>query len=65
MTAAILGWLSAIGTTLGLVLFATSCLKAANNLTDGRGEGGKRLSIKRAIVYDAVSGRSVEVSVGD
>lgn len=42
MTAAILGWLSAIGTTLGLVLFTTSCLKAANNLTVGRGEGGKR-----------------------
>ena len=42
MTAAILGWLSAIGTALGLVLFATRCLKAANNLTDGRGEGGER-----------------------
>lgn len=41
MTAAILGWLSAIGTAL-LVFFATSCLKAADNLTDGRGEGGKR-----------------------
>ena len=42
MTAAILGWLSAIGTALSLVLFATSCLKAANNLTGGRGEGGER-----------------------
>lgn len=42
MTAAIIGWLSAIGTTLGLVLFIASCLKAANNLTGGRGEGGKR-----------------------
>ena len=36
MTAAIIGWLSSIGTTLGLVLFATSCLKAANNLTGER-----------------------------
>lgn len=36
MTAAIIGWLSAIGTTLGLVLFATSCLEAANNLTGER-----------------------------
>lgn len=36
MTAAIIGWLSAIGATLGLVLFATSCLKAANNLTGER-----------------------------
>lgn len=42
MTAAVLGWLSAIGATLGLVLFITSCLKAANNLTDGRGKGGER-----------------------
>lgn len=42
MTAAILGWLSAIGTTLGLVLFITSCLKAANSLTGRRGEGDER-----------------------
>ena len=42
MTAAIIGWLSAIGTTLGLVLFAASCLKAANNLIDGNGKGGDR-----------------------
>lgn len=42
MTAAILGWLSAIGATLGLVLFITSCLKAADNLTDGRSEGDER-----------------------
>lgn len=41
MTAAIIGWLSAIGTTLGLVLFATSCLKAANNLI-GNNKGGDR-----------------------
>ena len=42
MTAAILGWLSAIGTTLGLVLFITSCLKAANNLIGGHDKGGER-----------------------
>ena len=42
MTAAIIGWLSAIGATLGLVLFATSCLKAANNLVNGNGKGGER-----------------------
>ena len=36
MTATIIGWLSAIGATLGLVLFTTSCLKAANNLTGER-----------------------------
>lgn len=42
MTAAILGWLPAIGTTLGLVLFATSCLKAANNLTGSNNKGGDR-----------------------
>ena len=42
MTAAILGWLSAIGTTLGLVLFAASCLKAANNLIDSNNKGSDR-----------------------
>lgn len=42
MTAAILGWLSAIGTALGLVLFTTSCLKAANNLIDSNNKGGDR-----------------------
>ena len=42
MTAAIIGWLSAIGATLGLVLFATSCLKAANNLIGGHDKGGDR-----------------------
>ena len=36
MTAAIIGWLYAIGATLGLVLFTTNCLKAANNLTGER-----------------------------
>ena len=42
MTAAIIGWLSAIGATLGLVLFATNCLKAANNLIDSNNKGGDR-----------------------
>ena len=42
MTAAILGWLSAIGTTLGLALFATSCLKAADNLIGSNNKGGDR-----------------------
>ena len=42
MTATILGWLSAIGTTLGLVLFAASCLKAANNLIGSNNKGGDR-----------------------
>ena len=42
MTAAILGWLSAIGAALGLVLFATSCLKAANNLINSNGKGGEK-----------------------
>ena len=36
MTATIIGWLSAIGAMLGLVLFTTNCLKAANNLTGER-----------------------------
>ena len=36
MTAVIIGWLSAIGATIGLVLFTTNCLKAANNLTGER-----------------------------
>ena len=36
MTVAIIGWLSSIGTVLGLVLFTTNCLKAANNLTGER-----------------------------
>ena len=40
MIAAILGWLSAIGTTLGLVLFATCCLKAAGRLADSHHNGG-------------------------
>lgn len=42
MTAAIIGWLSAIGATLGLVLFATSCLKAADNLIGSNNKGGDR-----------------------
>ena len=42
MTAAITGCLSAIGATLGLVLFATSCLKAANNLIGSNNKGGNR-----------------------
>ena len=43
MTAAVLGWLSAIGNALGLVLFTTCCLKAADNLLHGsHGKGGKR-----------------------
>ena len=46
MTAAVIGWLSAIGATLGLVLglvlFATNCLKAANNLIGSNNKGGDR-----------------------
>lgn len=42
MTTAILGWLSAIGTTLGLVLFATCCLKAAGRSADALKGGNKR-----------------------
>ena len=45
MTASILGGLTAIGTALGFVLFAASCLKAADNLSRGRDTrngGGKK-----------------------
>lgn len=42
MTAAIIRWLSAIGATLGLVLFTTNCLKAANNLINSNGKGGEK-----------------------
>lgn len=43
MTASILGWLTAIGTALGFVLFAASCLKAADNLSrEGHRKGGKK-----------------------
>lgn len=39
----ILGWLTAIGTALGLVLFAASCLKAADDLSRGcHGKGSKK-----------------------
>lgn len=42
MIGAGLGWLSTIGTVLGIILFAVSCLTAAGRLSDIHNGGNEK-----------------------